>query len=94
MNDKKIEKSYVRITNLSESTINRIDSMAKKNGLSRNEFLIKSLEKLVESDGVLELDSMFNDLIKKNIGVLDLNTKALNSFCKENLIDINTLLEN
>ncbi|WP_343102073.1 hypothetical protein [Romboutsia sp. MSSM.1001216sp_RTP31141st1_G3_RTP31141_220114] len=92
MDDNKIENSYVRINNLSENTLNKIDFMAKENRLSRNKFLKKALEKLVVSDGVLELDSKFNELIKKNIGVLDLNTKVLNSFCEENLIDIDTLL--
>ncbi|WP_343102139.1 hypothetical protein [Romboutsia sp. MSSM.1001216sp_RTP31141st1_G3_RTP31141_220114] len=94
MDDNKIENSYVRINNLSENTLNKIDFMAKENGLSRNEFLKKALEKLVVSDGILELDSRFNELIKKNIGLIDLNTKVLNYFCEENLIDISSLQKN
>lgn len=88
------KQTYVRVNNISESTLEKIDLMAKENGLSRNEFLKKSLENLVVSDGVSELDSRFNELIKKNIGVLDLNTKALKHFCEESLIDINSLFEN
>lgn len=88
------KQSYVRVNNISESTLEKIDLMAKENGLSRNEFLKKALENLVVSEGVSELDSRFNELIKKNIGVLDLNTKALKHFCEENLIDINSLFEN
>ena len=88
------KQSYVRVNNISESTLEKIDLMAKENGLSRNEFLKKALENLVVSEGVSELDSRFNELIKKNIGVLDLNIKALKYFCEENLIDINSLFEN
>lgn len=88
------KQSYVRVNNISESTLDKIDLMAKENGLSRNEFLKKALENLVVSEGVSELDSRFNELIKKNIGVLDLNIKALKYFCEENLIDINSLFEN
>lgn len=88
------KQTYVRVNNISESTLEKIDLMAKENGLSRNEFLKKALENLVISEGVSELDSRFNELIKKNIGVLDLNTKALKHFCEENLIDINSLFEN
>lgn len=88
------KQSYVRVNNISESTLDKIDLMAKENVLSRNEFLKKALENLVVSEGVSELDSRFNELIKKNIGVLDLNTKALKHFCEESLIDINSLFEN
>lgn len=88
------KQSYIRVNNISESTLEKIDLMAKENGLSRNEFLKKALENLVVSKGVSELDSRFNELIKKNIGVLDLNTKVLKHFCEESLIDINSLFEN
>lgn len=88
------KQAYVRVNNISESTLEKIDLMAKENGLSRNEFLKKALENLVVSEGVSELDSRFNELIKKNIGVLDLNIKALKYFCEESLIDINSLFEN
>ncbi|MCR1825025.1 hypothetical protein [Terrisporobacter muris] len=94
MNKKNTTTSYVRVNNISESTLEKIDLMAEENGLSRNNFLKKSLENLVVSDGISELDSKFNELIKKNIGVLDLNTKVLKYFCEENLIDINHLIEN
>ena len=48
---------------------------------------------LLTADAIADY-SRFNELIKKNIGVLDLNTKALKHFCEENLIDINSLFEN
>ncbi len=89
-----MKKININIRNIPDTTLEKIDLMAKDNGLSRNDFIKKSLENLVKSDGVSELDSRFNELIKKNIGVLDLNTKALKYFCEENLININHLLEN
>ena len=89
-----MKKININIRNIPDTTLNKIDEMAKENGLSRNDFLKKALENLVVSDGVSELDSRFSELIKKNIGVLDLNTKALKYFCEENLIDINNLFEN
>lgn len=89
-----MKKINIPVNNIPDITLEKIDFMAKKNGLSRNDFIKKSLEKLVQSEGVSELDSRFSELIKKNIGVLDLNTKALKYFCEENLIDITHLLEN
>ena len=87
-----MEKTKIHVRRIPQNTLKKIDFMAKENGLSRNEFLKKSLEKLVVSESISELESKFNELIKKNIGVLDFNTKVLNSFCEENLIDIDTLL--
>lgn len=84
---------YIRIRNLEDDVVNKIDKMAKDNGMSRNKFLKKSLEKLVELEGVKEVDLLFSTLIKKNIGILDLNTKALSVFCDENIIDINSFFE-
>ena len=89
-----MKKININIRNIPDTTLEKIDLMAKENRLSRNEFLKKALENLVVSEGVSELDSRFNELIKKNIGVLDLNIKALKYFCEENLIDINSLFEN
>lgn len=89
-----MKKININIRNIPDITLNKIDLMAKENGLSRNNFIKKALENLVISESVSELDSRFNELIKKNIGVLDLNTKALKYFCEENLIDMNDLFEN
>lgn len=89
-----MKKTNLPIKNIPDITLEKIDAMSKKNGLSRSDFIKKTLEKLVQSEGVSELDSRFHELIKKNIGVLDLNTKALKYFCEENLIDITHLLEN
>ena len=68
---------YVRIRNLSKSTVSNLNQIAKSNGISRNEFLKRAIEKLVEGEEISRIDYLFEELINKNIKILDLNTKVL-----------------
>ncbi len=83
---------YVRIRNLSKSTVSNLNQIAKSNGMSRNEFLKRAIERLVEDEEISRIDYLFEELIKKNIKILDLNTKVLSEFCNENLIDISKFI--
>ena len=79
---------YVRIRNLPKSTVESLNTISKENGMSRNEFLKRALIKLVEDEEISRVNNLFEELIIKNIKVLELNTKVLSEFCEENLIDI------
>lgn len=90
MKDKKLSKDiFINIEN--EEVIKRIDILAKENSMTRNDFLITSLEKLVESDEVLNINSLFKELINNNLEILKLNTKVMNEICDINCIDLNRL---
>lgn len=82
----------VKIRNLSELTVSKLNELAKSCGMSRNEFLKRAIEKLVEDEEISRIDYLFEELINKNIKVLDLNTKVLSEFCNENLIDISRFI--
>lgn len=40
------------------------------------------------SNEVIEVDSKYETLVKKVLGVIDFNTKTLNLFMKENIIEL------
>lgn len=82
----------VKIRNLSELTVNKLNGLSKSCGISRNEFLKRAIEKLVEDEEISRIDYLFEELINKNIKILDLNTKVLSEFCNENLIDISRFI--
>lgn len=82
----------LKIRNVSELTANKLNELAKSCGMSRNEFLKRAVEKLVEDEEISRIDYLFEELIKKNIKILDLNTKILSEFCNENLIDISKFI--
>lgn len=82
----------VKIRKLSKSTVSNLNQLAKSNGMSRNEFLKRAVEKLVEDEDISRIDHLFEELINKNIEVLNLNTKVLSEFCNENVIDISRFI--
>ena len=47
-----MKKTNLPIKNIPDITLEKIDAMSKKNGLSRSDFIKKTLEKLVQSEGV------------------------------------------
>lgn len=77
---------------LDDDVVFKADKLASENNLTRNEFCKKSLEKLSNSECIYELDLKFGELLKKNIQIIGMNTKALNVFCNENLIDISSFI--
>ena len=90
MKDKKLTTDvFINVEN--EEVIKRIDILAKENNMTRNTFLIKSLEKLVSSDELLNINSLFRELILNNLEVLKLNAKVMNEICDINDIDLNKL---
>ena len=79
---------YIRVRNIPDSVVNTLDTMAKENKMNRSDFLKKALDNLIQYDLVSSYEYLFEELIKKNMYVLDLNTKVLRTFCDENVIDL------
>lgn len=86
------ELTYIRIRNISSDIVFKLDQLAKENNLTKNEFRKKALARLTTPSCMYELDLKFGELLKKNIQIIDMNTKALNIFCDENLIDISSFI--
>lgn len=83
---------YIRVRNIPDSVVNTLDTMAKENKMNRSDFLKKALDNLIQYDLVSSYEYLFEELIKKNTYVLDLNTKALRTFCDENIIDLDKFI--
>ena len=78
----------IKIRNLDEGVIKKIDNLAEKKGISRNEYLKTQMELLVLAPVILEQQDKYSILINKITKVLEYNTLALNKFLEENLIDL------
>lgn len=86
------ELTYIRIRNISSDVVFKLDQLAKENNLTKNEFRKKVLTKLTTPSCMYELDLKFGELLKKNTQIINMNTKTLNIFCDENLIDISSFV--
>lgn len=83
----------IKIRNLSATTVNELNLIAKKKGITRQQLLKNYIDKLALSNEVIEVESKYETLVKKVLGVIDLNTKTINSFMEENIIDLNNSKE-
>ncbi|CEP45884.1 Uncharacterised protein [[Clostridium] sordellii] len=83
---------YIRVRNIPDSVVNTLDTMAKENKMNRSDFLKKALDNLIQYDLVSSYEYLFEELIKKNTYVVDLNTKVLRTFCDENIIDLDKFI--
>lgn len=84
----------VLLRNISKDVVYKIDELAKKNGISRNEYLTNQLELLAYSDSIFELDNKYSILVEKILKVLEYNTLTLKTFLEENLIDLEEAVKN
>ncbi|CEJ75500.1 Uncharacterised protein [[Clostridium] sordellii] len=87
-----METQELKIRDLPKDVVKKIDRLAKKNNMKRSEFCKKALDNLIEYDLVSSYEYLFEELIKKNTYVLDLNTKVLRTFCDENIIDLDKFI--
>ncbi|MBU5228145.1 hypothetical protein KQI36_16050 [Clostridium senegalense] len=78
----------IKVRYLSPSTVVKLDELATKRGLSRNDYLKNQLELLASSKEIFEFQNKYNILIEKILKVLEYNTVTLKTFLEENLIDL------
>ena len=68
----------INIVNLSEDTIKKLDILAKKKGISREELLYKFIENISNQEKIYDVFSRYEILLKRIEKTLNNNTKALN----------------
>lgn len=84
----------IKVRGLSPSTVEKLDSIAKKKGFnSRESYLKNHLEMLSISDELKDKDEKYSVLIERVLKVLDYNTAVLKTFMEENLINLDGAIE-
>lgn len=68
------KKPYIMVRNLEPSVIAKIDSIAAKNNLSREEYLRRYLTKLSVTEELKEQEEKYSTLINKLSDVIEANT--------------------
>lgn len=83
----------IKIRNISEEVIARLDRKAKEMGISREEFLREQLLMISLDDEIKKLQDreaiMFNKLSK----IIDLNTKVISAFMQQNCLSYEEIFE-
>ncbi|MBY7043788.1 hypothetical protein FDB15_18275 [Clostridium botulinum] len=83
----------IKVRDISKEAVIKIDGLAKKKGLSRNEYLKRHLENLSIMDKINDNEAKYTILIEKITKILDYNTLALNKFLEENLFTLDELVQ-
>lgn len=77
----------VKVRNINSNIVNKINELAKKNGISRNEFLCNKLEEIAFKDEINELDNKYQSLIENLSDITKEHIKILGAFMDEYIID-------
>ena len=67
----------VTVRNLDAGVVMKLNEIAKKQGLSREEYLRTYLENLAVLDEMKKLDLKYADLVREMAVIIDNNTKVL-----------------
>ncbi|AVF28839.1 hypothetical protein [Paenibacillus larvae] len=73
----------VLIRDINPSVVQKIDELAQKKNLSRNEFLKKHLSNLSMVEQIEDVESRYIEMQKKMLWVIEQNTEALHQFVEE-----------
>lgn len=77
----------VKVRNINSNIVSKINKSAKKNGISRNEFLCNKLEEIAFEDEINELENKYLSLIKNLSDITKEHIKILGAFMDEHIID-------
>lgn len=83
----------IKIRGLSKDVIAKIDSLAKENGVSRNEFLKENLEKQTVLNEMKKFEADYKLTVDKILKVININTRVLRVISEELLIDIDSIFK-
>ena len=75
---KKVKSMEIKIRNLDKDIVLRIDELAKKRGLSRNEYLRGQIKQLALHPEISEKGDQYKRLVKEIAVVIQQNTQVLN----------------
>ncbi|EOE7347244.1 hypothetical protein MJU95_016425 [Clostridioides difficile] len=84
----------LKIRDVPEEIIIKLDEISRKQNLSREEFLRRNLKTISMADEIYEVESKYKLLMDKVLGILNLNTIVLKKFMDENLITFEEIDEN
>ncbi|EMJ4245463.1 hypothetical protein PIU50_003352 [Clostridioides difficile] len=84
----------LKIRDVQEEIIIKLDEISRKQNLSREEFLRRNLKIIAMADEIYEVESKYKLLMDKVLGILNLNTIVLKKFMDENLITFEEIDKN
>lgn len=84
----------ILIRKVSGNVVALIDEKAKKRGVSREEFLREQLLLISLDDEIKRVQDREAMMINKLSKIIDLNTKVMSAFMKENCISYEEVFEN
>lgn len=67
----------IKIRNIDENVVRKIDDMAAKKGVSRNEFLRTQIEYIALAPELISRDEKYERLVREVKDALDQNTRAI-----------------
>lgn len=80
------DKSNILVRNVPLDVYETIKEIAKRKNISQNEFLNMYLRQLTYSDSLQLIDSKYNYMIEKTLGLLDYTNNIFAIFIEENII--------
>ena len=83
----------IKIRNITEEVVERLDRKAKKRGVSREEFLREQLLLISLDDEIKKVQDRESMMMNKLSKIIDLNTKVISTFMKENCISYEEVFE-
>lgn len=83
----------IKIRNIPREVVERLDRKAKKCGVSREEFLREQLLLISLDDEIKKLQDRETMMMNKLSKIIDLNTKVISTFMKENCISYEEVFE-
>lgn len=82
------EKKSMTIREIPEEVFIRIGELADERGISKNEFLNRYLRQLTYSGSEKMVDTEYQYLVKKTLGVLEYTNRIFDVFQNENIINV------
>lgn len=84
----------IKIRNVPREVVAKLDRKAKEKGMSREEFLREQLLLISLDDEIKKLQDREAMMMNKLSKIIDLNTKVISRFMKENCISYEEVFEN
>lgn len=96
INHRDIDESDTKdllVRSLPTYVLDRIDEIASKRKIKRNEFLNIYLRQLTYSNSLKFVDEEYKYMLEKSLGILDFNNRIFQIFYDESMIDISNFIE-
>ena len=84
----------IKVRNIPDEVVSRLNRKAKAKGVSREEFLREQLLLISLDDEIKKVQDREAMMMNKLSKVIDLNTKVMSTFMKENCISYEEIFEN